>query len=120
MERENRALNDADPFDYVDELYAEDVVVNTTRTDDDQSVVSQDDIKAFFRQWKTAFPDLRVEVEHEVVEGDTVMQYVTMRGMHGERSAASNRQATRLQPQGSKYAVFRTDESWRRPPLRER
>ncbi|MFD1598901.1 ester cyclase [Halobellus rarus] len=45
-------------------------------------MVSRDDIKALYGEWKTAFPDLRVEVEHGVVEGDTVMQYITMRGTH--------------------------------------
>jgi steroid delta-isomerase-like uncharacterized protein len=80
--RENKALAKAGSFDYVDELYAEDVIVNMTRTGDDQPVVSREDIKALYREWKTAFPDLDVEVEHEVVEGDTVMQYVTMRGTH--------------------------------------
>ncbi|MFC6723874.1 ester cyclase [Halobium palmae] len=80
--RENQALNEGASFDYVDELYAEDVIVNMTRTGDDQPVVSREDIKALYREWKSAFPDLRVEVEHEAVEGDTVMQYVTMRGTH--------------------------------------
>jgi steroid delta-isomerase-like uncharacterized protein len=80
--RENEALADAGSFDYVDELYAEDVIVNMTRTGDDQPVVSREDIKALYQEWKTAFPDLDVEVEHEAVEGDTVMQYVTMRGTH--------------------------------------
>jgi steroid delta-isomerase-like uncharacterized protein len=80
--RENKSLAKAGSFDYVDELYAEDVIVNMTRTGDDQPVVSREDIKALYRKWKTAFPDLDVEVEHEVVEGDTVMQYVTMRGAH--------------------------------------
>jgi steroid delta-isomerase-like uncharacterized protein len=82
MARENQALNEGESFDYVDELYAEDVTVNVTRTGDDRPVVSRADIKALYREWKTAFPDLRVEVEHEVVEGDTAMQYVTMRGTH--------------------------------------
>ena len=53
-----------------------------TRTGDDQPVVSREDIKALYQEWKTAFPDLDVEVEHEALEGDTVMQYVTMRGTH--------------------------------------
>jgi steroid delta-isomerase-like uncharacterized protein len=82
MARENKALNEAGSFDYVDELYADDVIVNMTRTGDDTPVVSRADIKALYREWKTAFPDLQVEVEHETVEGDTAMQYVTMRGTH--------------------------------------
>jgi steroid delta-isomerase-like uncharacterized protein len=82
LARENEALNDGQSFDYIDELYAEDVVVNMTRTGDDQPVVSREDIKALYQEWKTAFPDLRVEVEHEAVEGGTAMQYITMRGTH--------------------------------------
>jgi len=82
MARENMAPNEGGSFDYVDELYADDVIVNTTRAGDDTPVVSRADIKALYREWKTAFPDLRVEVEHETVEGDTAMQYVTMRGAH--------------------------------------
>jgi steroid delta-isomerase-like uncharacterized protein len=80
--QENHALNEAGSFDYVDELYADDVIVNMTRTGDDQPVVSREDIKALYQEWKTAFPDLRVEVKHEAIEGDTAMQYVTMRGTH--------------------------------------
>lgn len=98
MERENQALNDAGSFDYVDELYAEDVLVNMTRTGDDQPVVSRDDIKALYREWKTAFPDLRVDVEHEVVEGDTVMQYITMRGTHQNSFRG-------IEPTGNEIAV---------------
>ena len=82
VERENQSLNDAGSFEYIDELYAEDVIVNLTRTGDTEPVASREDIKNLYREWKTAFPDLHVEVEHEAVEGDTVMQYVTMRGTH--------------------------------------
>lgn len=82
VERENRLLTKGASFDYIDELYAEDVVVNMSRTGDDQPVVSREGIKALYQEWKAAFPDFQVDVEHEAVEGDKVMQYVTMRGTH--------------------------------------
>lgn len=80
--RENDAINGGASFDYIDELYAEEVAVNITRSGAETPLASRDDIEDLYREWKGAFPDLRVEVEHEAVEGDVVMQYVTMYGTH--------------------------------------
>lgn len=82
LHQENDAINEGSSFDYIDELYAEEVAVNITRAGAETPLASREDIKDLYREWRTAFPDLRVEVEHEAAEGDIVMQYVTMRGTH--------------------------------------
>ncbi|MFC7029070.1 ester cyclase [Halomicroarcula sp. GCM10025324] len=82
IERENDEINTGGSFDYIDELYAEEVIVNITRAGAEKPLASREAIKNLYQEWKIAFPDLRVEVEHEAAEGDIVMQYVTMRGTH--------------------------------------
>lgn len=71
--------------DVVDELYADDVVVRTKRTGSDEPVVGKADIKALYTEWLQAFPDLSVDVNEEVAEGDVVVQYVTLHGTHEGR-----------------------------------
>jgi steroid delta-isomerase-like uncharacterized protein len=82
LARENDAINEGESFDYIDELYAEEVLVNISRAGAEKPLASREDIKDLYREWRAAFPDLRVEVEHEAADGDVVMQYVTMRGTH--------------------------------------
>lgn len=82
LQQENEAINEGNSFDYIDELYADEVIVNIRRAGTEKPLASRKDIKALYREWKTAFPDLHVEVEHEAAEGDVVMQYVTMYGTH--------------------------------------
>ncbi|MFC5972380.1 ester cyclase [Halomarina salina] len=66
----------------VDDLYAEDVVVGIRRTGSDEPVASREDIEDIYREWNTAFPDLNVDINSEVVEDDTVTAHVTLYGTH--------------------------------------
>ena len=81
----------------VDDLYAEDVVVGIRRTGSDEPVASREDIKAVYREWNAAFPDLKVDINSEVVDSaerssaggrtssgddETVVAHVTLYGTH--------------------------------------
>ncbi|MFD1514662.1 ester cyclase [Halomarina rubra] len=68
--------------DVVDDLYAEDVVVGIRRTGSDEPVASRRDIKDIYEEWSTAFPDLNVDINSEVVDDDTVTAHVTLYGTH--------------------------------------
>lgn len=39
-------------------------------------------VKHYFREWRTAFPDVRVTVDLEVAEGDLLTCYETWQGTH--------------------------------------
>lgn len=66
----------------VDDLYADDVVVGIRRTGSAESVASRDDVKAIYREWNEAFPDLAVDINSETVEDGTVVAHVTLYGIH--------------------------------------
>lgn len=66
----------------VDDLYAEDVVVGIRRTGSDEPVASRQAIKDIYREWNTAFPDLNVDINSEVVDDETVTAHVTLYGTH--------------------------------------
>jgi steroid delta-isomerase-like uncharacterized protein len=68
--------------DVVDDLYAEDVVVGIRRTGSEEPVASREDVKAIYREWSEAFPDLAVDINSETVEDGTVVAHVTLYGTH--------------------------------------
>jgi serine phosphatase RsbU (regulator of sigma subunit) len=41
-----------------------------------------EDVKRFHREWRSAFPDIRIGVEDQVAEGDKVVSHFTIRGTH--------------------------------------
>jgi serine phosphatase RsbU (regulator of sigma subunit) len=41
-----------------------------------------EDVKRFHREWRSAFPDIRIGVEDQVAEGDKVVSRITIRGTH--------------------------------------
>jgi predicted ester cyclase len=41
-----------------------------------------EDVKRFHREWRSAFPDIRIGVEDQVAEGDKVVTHFTIRGTH--------------------------------------
>jgi steroid delta-isomerase-like uncharacterized protein len=66
----------------VDDLYADDVVVGIRRTGTDAPVATHDELKALYREWNEAFPDLAVDINSETVADDTVVVHATMYGTH--------------------------------------
>jgi predicted ester cyclase len=41
-----------------------------------------EDVKRFNREWRSAFPDLRISIDEQIAEGDKVVSRVTLRGTH--------------------------------------
>jgi len=82
LRREREELTERKNVDAVDELYAERVTVRMTRLGTDETVVDREDLKALYREWFAAFPDLSEEIHARVAEGDEVMEYLTIRGTH--------------------------------------
>ena len=69
-------------FAFVEEAYADTVSVGMVRTGTEERLVGRDDLKALYKEWYEAFPDLSVDINHEVAENDTVVCHVTLRGTH--------------------------------------
>jgi steroid delta-isomerase-like uncharacterized protein len=70
------ALNDG-RIDVVDEVMAPDIVDHTQLPGFPST---PDGLKAFIREFRSAVPDLHYTVDHEVSEGDLVVQHVTGHG----------------------------------------
>src|ERR671917_1513061 len=41
-----------------------------------------EDVKRFQRQWRSAFPDIRISIDEQIAEGDKVVNRITIRGTH--------------------------------------
>jgi serine phosphatase RsbU (regulator of sigma subunit) len=41
-----------------------------------------ENVKRFQRQWRSAFPDIRISIEEQIAEGDKVVNRFTIRGTH--------------------------------------
>jgi steroid delta-isomerase-like uncharacterized protein len=82
VRRETEEVLNERNVDVVDELYAEDVTVRMNRSGTETAVVTREDVKALYREWLGAFPDLTETVGAAVAEGDEVMEFVTVRGTH--------------------------------------
>ena len=74
----SEAVNQGD-FELFDELVSEDFVEHEVfpglGTD-------RDSVREFFKMMRTAFPDLKFDVEFMLAEGDRVAAYLTMSGTH--------------------------------------
>lgn len=82
VQREREELTGEKNVDAADDLYADHVTVRMTRSGTNETVVDREDLKALYREWFTAFPDLTEEVHARVAEGDEVLEYLTVRGTH--------------------------------------
>ena len=51
-------------------------------TPDGSPVVGPDAFKPFFRQFRQAFPDIRIEIERSIAEGDMVALHCRVTGHH--------------------------------------
>ncbi|KTG10355.1 hypothetical protein AUR64_12355 [Haloprofundus marisrubri] len=82
VRRESAEILEKDNFDFLDEVYADDITVRMVRAGSEDPVVGRENIKTVYEEWKTAFPDLTAEINAEAAEGDVVMHHLTLRGTH--------------------------------------
>jgi steroid delta-isomerase-like uncharacterized protein len=66
-------------LDVFDEVFASNVVDHDPAPDQGPG---PDGFKAFFSTMRTAFPDLHIEVEHEVADDDNIAIAYTLTGTH--------------------------------------
>jgi predicted ester cyclase len=66
----------------IDEMASEDIVSHGLTDAQGQTVSSRAKFHEFWRQFRSAFPDIRVEVHDAMVEGDKVMVRCTAYGTH--------------------------------------
>lgn len=66
----------------IDKLAAADVLAHGILDATGNEIQGREAFKAFWRQFRAAFPDLRVEVQDGMIDGDKVMVRCTVRGTH--------------------------------------
>ena len=66
----------------IDELATPDVIAHGIVDSQGNELVGRDAFKAFWRQFRSAFPDIRVEVHDGLVESNKAMVRCTVRGTH--------------------------------------
>jgi len=70
------ALNEG-KIDVIDEVVSADYLERSSLPGYE---ATRDGLKSFIRDFRSAIPDLNYEVDHEIAEGDFVVQHVTGRG----------------------------------------
>jgi len=66
----------------IDQMAAPDVIAHGLVDAEGYKVVGREAFKVFWHQFRTAFPDLRVEVHDGFADGDKVMVRCTVTGTH--------------------------------------
>jgi len=66
----------------IDEMAAPNVIAHGLVDAQGKELVGREAFKTFWRQFRGAFPDIRVDVEDALVEGDKVMVRCAVRGTH--------------------------------------
>jgi steroid delta-isomerase-like uncharacterized protein len=66
----------------IDRLFAADCVAHGLSNPDGSPVRGPAAFKSFFRQFRDAFPDMHIEVERTVTEGDVTAAYCHVTGAH--------------------------------------
>jgi steroid delta-isomerase-like uncharacterized protein len=66
----------------IDRLFSEEGVAHGLSSETGEAVRGPEAFKPFFRQFKSAFPDLRVDVVDTVREGDKIAARCEVRGTH--------------------------------------
>ena len=66
----------------IDEMFSEEGVANGLTDEAGEPLRGASGFKPFFRQFREAFPDVRVVVEDMVAEGDKVAARCSVRGRH--------------------------------------
>jgi predicted ester cyclase len=66
----------------IDEMASPDIVAHGLVDAQGQTVSSREKFREFYRQFRSAFPDLRVDVHDAMVDGDKVMVRCEAHGTH--------------------------------------
>ena len=66
----------------VDEMAAPDIVAHGLVDAHGKEIAGTEGFKVFWHQFRDAFPDVRIDVEDEMADGDKVMVRCTVRGTH--------------------------------------
>ena len=66
----------------IDEMASEDIVAHGLVDAQGREISGREKFHEFWRQFRGAFPDIRIEVNDEMVEGDKVMVRCTVYGTH--------------------------------------
>jgi steroid delta-isomerase-like uncharacterized protein len=89
----------------IDEMLAEEGVVNGLANESGEPLRGPYGFKPFFRKFSDAFPDIEVVVEDTVAEGDKVAARCTVRGRH--QSDSLGFAATKLPVEFTGIAIVR-------------
>jgi steroid delta-isomerase-like uncharacterized protein len=66
----------------IDRMFHVDGTVHGLPTPDGQPIRGPEAFKPFFRQFRTAFPDLSIEIVHSLAQGDMAVAYCRVKGTH--------------------------------------
>ncbi len=66
----------------IDELYAEDCIAHGLNDTEGNPFRGPEGFKTFFKTFHGAFPDIKIEIEEIIAEGDQVMGRCRVRGTH--------------------------------------
>jgi steroid delta-isomerase-like uncharacterized protein len=67
----------------IDRLLAVDAMIHDLPTPDGQPMRGCDAFKPFYRRFRTAFPDIRVEVLRTIADGELIAVHCQVTGRHG-------------------------------------
>jgi steroid delta-isomerase-like uncharacterized protein len=66
----------------IDELASEDIVSHGLVDSQGQEISGREKFHEFWHQFRSAFPDVRIDIDDEMIEGDKVMVRCTAYGTH--------------------------------------
>lgn len=76
----------------IDEMFAEDGIAHGLPTENGEPIRGPKDFKPFYRQFREAFPNIKVNVEEIICEGDRVVARCSVKGaLEGESLGISPR-----------------------------
>ena len=67
----------------IDTMLHVDGVVHGLPTPDGQPIRGPEAFKPFYRKFRTAFPDMSIEIVHSVTQGDMTLAHCRVKGTHG-------------------------------------
>ena len=99
----------------ISRLMAADARFHGLPTPDGAPIVGPEAFKPFFRRFRQAFPDIRIEVQHSVVEGEMVALHCRVTGSHRGESLGIAASGNTLDIDGMAMARIRDgqiQEAW--------